>query len=264
MMSWLATLTGYIAPLFLILSPIISYGDQAVSMHRKKTSAGFSLDIPLIMLVASLFRIFYWPGARFDASLLIQSLIMVGMQVALLKIALDHRPAPSNKGGEAGLPFAPPEGVFAQRPYNFWQWRSPKPYWQFIVYLFMGLLAGEVVVSGMTPGYYPTYSELVGIIGLSVEAILPIPQIIANAQSKSCKGFRVSVLASWIGGDAMKIYWFFTATTEIPVAFKVCGIFQACCDCFLGIQYFFYGDGKGAILKGHALQEIPSQEMSWK
>lgn len=72
-------------------------------------------------------RIFYWPGARFDASLLIQSLIMVGMQVALLKIALDHRPAPSNKGGEAGLPFAPPEGVFTQRPYNFWQWRSPKP-----------------------------------------------------------------------------------------------------------------------------------------
>jgi hypothetical protein len=56
MMHWLATLTGYIAPLFLILSPIISYGDQAVSMHRKKTSAGFSLDIPLIMLVASFFR----------------------------------------------------------------------------------------------------------------------------------------------------------------------------------------------------------------
>ncbi|PNP55090.1 hypothetical protein THARTR1_04779 [Trichoderma harzianum] len=56
MMNWLATLTGYIAPLFLILSPIISYGDQAVSMQRNKTSAGFSLDIPLIMLVASLFR----------------------------------------------------------------------------------------------------------------------------------------------------------------------------------------------------------------
>ncbi|UKZ57855.1 hypothetical protein TrVGV298_011716 [Trichoderma virens] len=265
MMNWLATLTGYIAPLFLILSPIISYGDQAISMQRKKTSAGFSLDIPLIMLVASLFRIFYWPGARFDASLLIQSLIMVGMQVALLKIALDHRPAPSNKGGEAGLPFAtPPEGLFTQRPYNFWQWRSPKPYWQFIVYLFIGLLAGEVVVSSMTPGYYPTYSELVGIIGLSVEAILPIPQIIANAQSKSCKGFRVSVLASWIGGDAMKIYWFFTATSEIPLAFKMCGIFQACCDCFLGIQYFFYGEGKDATIKGHPLQDISSQDMGWK
>ncbi|KAL7949115.1 hypothetical protein V8C42DRAFT_313340 [Trichoderma barbatum] len=260
-MNLIASLAGYFAPLFLILSPIISYGDQAVSMHRKKTSAGFSLDIPLIMLVASLFRIFYWPGARFDSALLIQSLIMVGVQVALLKIALDHRPAPSNKGGEAGLPFAPPEGLFAQRPYNFWQWRSPKPYWQFIVYVFMGLLAGEVVMSSISPSLYPSYSALVGYIGLSVEATLPIPQIIANAQSKSCKGFRVSVLASWIGGDAMKIYWFFTATTEIPLAFKICGIFQAACDCFLGIQYFIYGEGESATVKGHPLQDISSQDV---
>ncbi|KAH6611062.1 hypothetical protein Trco_001082 [Trichoderma cornu-damae] len=257
-MSWLATCAGYIAPIFIILSPIISYGDQAVSMHRKKTSAGFSLDIPLIMLIASLFRIFYWPGARFDSSLLIQSMIMVGMQMALLKIALDHRPPPSNKGGEAGLPFAAAEGLFAQRPYNFWQWRSPKPYWQFIIYLFAGLLVCEVVMSSMPP-VYSSYSVLVGYIGLSVEATLPIPQILANAQSKSCKGFRLSVLASWIGGDAMKIFWFFTATTEIPLAFKMCGIFQAACDCFLGFQYFVYGEGESAV-KGHPLQDFSPHE----
>jgi hypothetical protein len=57
-MSFLATCVGYLTPIFIILSPILSYGDQAVSMHRKKTSAGFSLDIPLIMLIASLFRYF--------------------------------------------------------------------------------------------------------------------------------------------------------------------------------------------------------------
>lgn len=55
-MSWLTSLTGVLAPVFLVLSPILSYGDQAYSMHRKRTSAGFSLDIPLIMLVASFLR----------------------------------------------------------------------------------------------------------------------------------------------------------------------------------------------------------------
>ncbi len=55
-MSWLTNCTGYIAPFFIIMSPIISYGDQALSMHRTKSSAGFSLDIPLIMLIASFFR----------------------------------------------------------------------------------------------------------------------------------------------------------------------------------------------------------------
>ena len=83
--------------------------------------------------------------------------------------------------------------------------------------------------------------------GLSIEATLPLPQILANAQTRSCKGFRVSVLASWLAGDAMKMFWFFTATTEIPWVFKVCGMFQASCDCFLGVQYFMYGDGLSAL-----------------
>src|SRR6478609_11394861 len=76
-------------------------------------------------------RIFYYPGARFDVALLVQALVMVVIQVVLLKIALDNRPPPTSKGGEAAVPFARAqgEGLFEQtRPYNFWQWRSPKPY----------------------------------------------------------------------------------------------------------------------------------------
>jgi solute carrier family 66, member 2 len=56
LVGWFRTSLGYLAPMFLILSPIISYSDQALSMRRNRSSAGFSLDIPLIMLVASLLR----------------------------------------------------------------------------------------------------------------------------------------------------------------------------------------------------------------
>lgn len=55
-MPFLRTLTGYVTPIFLVMSPVISYSDQVYSMHRTKSSAGFSLDIPLIMLVASMLR----------------------------------------------------------------------------------------------------------------------------------------------------------------------------------------------------------------
>lgn len=153
-MGLVSFVTGIVAPIFIIISPITSYADQTYSIHRTKSSAGFSLDIPLIMLVASVLRyvrfncsllasrqtskqteltkfcrVFYYPGAQFDKSLLIQSFIMIAIQLVLLKVALDHRPGPSSKGGETANPFAGArEGEFGvQRPYNFWQWRSPKP-----------------------------------------------------------------------------------------------------------------------------------------
>jgi hypothetical protein len=73
-------------------------------------------------------RLFYWPEAHFDYSLLIQAAIMIVVQVILLKIALDHRPPPSSKGGEAAVPFAlVGQEEEYRRPFDFWQWRTPKP-----------------------------------------------------------------------------------------------------------------------------------------
>jgi len=123
-------------------------------------------------------------------------------------------------------------------------------YWHFLLYLFVTLVAFEFLLSSF-PGLYATYSTLIGYLGLSIEATLPLPQILSNYRSRSCKGFRVSVLASWLAGDFMKMFWFFTATSEIPWAFKLCGIFQMGCDTFLGFQYLMFGDGPGEIIKGH-------------
>ncbi|KAM5342633.1 hypothetical protein ACJ41O_013599 [Fusarium nematophilum] len=257
LMSWVMELTAWVAPFFIVMSPVLSYSDQIISMHRSKTSAGFSLDIPLIMLVASLLRIFYWPHAQYDTSLLLQSLLMVIIQSLLLKVALDYRPPPPTKGGEAGLPFSGADDtVFGfQRPYNFWQWRSPRRYWQAIMYFAGALVVLELLLS-QVPGLYGAYANAIGCIGLGVEATLPIPQILVNARSKSSKGLRLSVLAAWIGGDTMKLFWFFTAKTAIPWSFKISGMFQASCDFFLGFQYILYhGREASTTIKEHPMAE---------
>ena len=54
MFHWLVVLAGYIAPAFIVASPLLSYSDQAYSMWKRKSSAGFSIDIPLVMLFASM------------------------------------------------------------------------------------------------------------------------------------------------------------------------------------------------------------------
>lgn len=143
-------------------------------------------------------------------------------------------------------------------------------YWQFILYMFVTLMALELLLAP-APGLYAWYFPTIGYLGLSIEATLPIPQIFANHRSRSCRGFRVSVLVSWLLGDAMKMYWFFTSTSAIPWAFKLCGMFQAACDSFLGVQYWMYGDGTdsgsdglaglGSSVSGGAVEEKQFQEM---
>lgn len=190
-------------------------------------------------------RVFYWPGARYDNALLIQSFCNIFMQLILLKIALDHRPAHSSKGGEAAVPFIGAQDGHSgfRRPYGFWQWRSHRPYWQSLLYFFIGLTVLELLLAPFS-GIYPAYSSFIGYVGLSVEATLPIPQLLANARTRTSRGLRVSVLASWIIGDMMKMFWFFTSTTEIPWSFKICGMFQAGCDLLLGVQYLMWGNNE--------------------
>ncbi|KKY15892.1 putative pq loop repeat protein [Phaeomoniella chlamydospora] len=129
-MAFLGTIVDLFAPVFLMASPITSYADQIYSIHKNKSSAGFSLDIPLIMLVASILKLFYWFGAYYSTTLLFQAILMICVQLVLLKVALEHRPVLGGKNGLGHNPFThvTPEGTLLDsRPYNFWQWRSTRP-----------------------------------------------------------------------------------------------------------------------------------------
>ncbi|KAF2153490.1 PQ loop repeat protein [Myriangium duriaei CBS 260.36] len=226
-------LITHLAPLFLITSPITSYADQIYSIHRTRSSTGFSLDIPLIMLLTSILKIFWWFNAPYDTTLFIQALIMINVQLLLLHVALTHRAPPAAK---LATPF---EDLSHRRPYDFWQWRSTRPYWSFLGYYTAALLVLQVLFARNA-----LYTSLQGYVALSIEALLPLPQIVANQRGRSCKGFRLSVLANWLVGDAMKMSFFFLAESEIPWAFKLCAVFQACCDCYLGVQYWMFGEGE--------------------
>lgn len=115
--------------------------------------------------------------------------------------------------------------------------------------MFLAYLVAILTVLHLTPiSYSEAYINLLGCIGLAVEATLPLPQIFANHRSGSCKGFRVSVLGAWILGDIMKMTYFFYSVEPIPWAFKLCGMFQCVCDLYLGFQYwmFTYGPRRAA------------------
>ncbi|KAJ5795233.1 hypothetical protein N7457_001832 [Penicillium paradoxum] len=236
MLSLIQLAFDYAAPVFLVSSPVTSYADQIFSIHRTRSSAGFSLDIPLIMLIASILKVFFWFGEYYSGTLLTQAIVMIVVQIAMLKVALDNRPSTGGRNGIEHTPFSGGADGGFSRPYEFWQWKNTKPYWMFLAY-FVGILT----VIHLTPvAQSQYYIGLLGYIGLAVEATLPVPQIVANHRSGSCKGFRVSVIAAWILGDTMKMSYFFNSTETIPWAFKLCGIFQCVCDFYLGFQFYLF------------------------
>lgn len=169
---------------------------------------------------------------------------MIVVQLVLLRVALLYRP-PFGAQHSLNKPFQgaeQTEGILATRPYNFWQWRAQKPYWQFMLY-YTVVLAGLQLLVGSNAAYI----ALQGYVALSVEAVLPIPQILENERLRSCKGFRLSVLVNWLVGDAFKMTYFFLSEGSVPWAFKLCGLFQAACDCYLGVQYWMYGEGEPTL-----------------
>jgi solute carrier family 66, member 2 len=170
---------------------------------------------------------------------------MIGMQILLLNVSLSNRPSVSSSYSHAlQTPFSGLEkGKHpSSRPYNFWQWQSPRPYWSFLAYFTLTLATLEILIGTST-----LYSQILGYTALAVEATLPLPQMAENYRKRSCKGFRFSVLANWLLGDVMKMVFFFNADGNVPWAFKLCGIFQFACDVCLGLQYWMYesgGDGR--------------------
>ena len=59
LVKWTIT---HIAPVFIVTSPVTSYADQIWSINKSRSSAGFSLDIPLIMLVSSVLKSVCYPS----------------------------------------------------------------------------------------------------------------------------------------------------------------------------------------------------------
>jgi hypothetical protein len=176
------------------------------------------------------------------------------VQILLLHVALTHRVLPST------TPFAALAAPAARkRPYNFWQWRSTRPYWTFLTYLSATLLVLHLLLSS-TSLFIP-YTNLLGAIALAVEATLPLPQLLTNWQRRGCAGFRPSVIANWVVGDTFKMWFFFTsAEGEVPWAFKACGVFQAMCDLGLALQYLVWGDGPaGASGVGKEVRSPPPE-----
>lgn len=235
----LASLVPMIAGGVLATSPLTSYLDTIVTIHRRKSSAGFSLDVCAIMLVSSICKVYFWISRRYEMSLFIQAIVMICVQLVLLKLALQHRPRQWAHGPLDRDPDTNTNKDEIKRPFDFWRWEKEQPYWIFITRfsLALGLLQ-------LGLGWWSPYVESLGLIGPLIEAVLPLPQILTIRSRESVDGFRISLLVSWIGGDIMKLWYLCSGSADVALQMVICAFIQSMLDAYIGFQYYMYTTGK--------------------
>ncbi|KAK6456218.1 uncharacterized protein RJT20DRAFT_42535 [Scheffersomyces xylosifermentans] len=125
--------------------------------------------------------------------------------------------------------------VYYQRPLHFWQWKEEAYYWRFV---------GQfVVIFGVLTAIFRNnsrYGEFIGILGLFIESLLPLPQILLLDRLRSVTNFKVILLLSWLGGDLTKLGYLIYGTDNVSVIFIVAGLFQMTLDIYIAFQYIHY------------------------
>lgn len=125
--------------------------------------------------------------------------------------------------------------VHYRRPGLFWQWALERRYWRFleVFTVFFGVVTIFLKSS-------PVYGVFLGTLGLFIEALLPLPQIMMIHRLQSVANFKVILLVSWLAGDCLKLSYLFFGTDNVLMIFFMAAFFQMGLDLIILCQYIHY------------------------
>ncbi|KAG5179205.1 hypothetical protein JKP88DRAFT_147637, partial [Tribonema minus] len=175
---------------------------------------GFSSKVSLVLLLANTLRVAFWFQKRFDNTLLIQSVLLIGMQLALLQALAGSKQALARKEGRQ-LQLSPVR--------HFWAWDS------FGLYFGVTVLFSAVLALVSTYMYrFEWYTEGLGATAVSFEAVMSLPQMMRNFAQKSTAWLSLFMVCGWLGGDFLKIAYFLAK--GVPAVFFYGAFVQTALD----------------------------------
>ncbi|CAG0894051.1 unnamed protein product [Cyprideis torosa] len=118
-------------------------------------------------------------------------------------------------------------------PSYFWRWTNFRSYVECVCCF--SLLSA--ILMWLFKGV-PLFVELVGFLGLFIEACLAVPQFYRNWTNRSTKGMSRMMVFMWTCGDTFKTIYFIKRSA--PLQFILCGFLQLSVDfCIWGQVYCF-------------------------
>lgn len=105
----------------LLIGYSFDYADFVDPEVRSRSTARWAQSVDIL-------RVFFWFGEHYSGTLLTQAIVMIVVQIAMLKVALDNRPSAGVRNGIEHTPFSGGNSDgSSSRPYEFWQWKATKP-----------------------------------------------------------------------------------------------------------------------------------------
>lgn len=125
--------------------------------------------------------------------------------------------------------------VHYRRPYRFWQWLEEARYWEFLA----GFAAAAMVLTAAFR-QFAWFGTVVGTVGLFIELLLPLPQILMLQRLRLVENFKVVLLLLWLGGDCLKLSYLMYGTDNVGPLFVVFALFQMSLDVVIAGQWWIY------------------------
>lgn len=242
----------YISAVGLAIGPILGYIPQYLDIKRTRHYQGFSSVICFILLTSNILRILSYILERFDLALLIQSILMIIVQLLILQLIVklssrDILPVNSITGSTGRVVLVDNRTFLSA----FWAWKS---FFHYILFLtcFTSVFGAIVLVEELffhSPLLRVTFLYL----STLIESTLCMPQVYRNWVNKSTAGLNKSLVASWFGGDVFKLgYYIFS---RAPTPFTVCAAIQISVDIIIAFQIFRY---RKNVASASSIERSPS------
>ncbi|KAG9397387.1 PQ loop repeat [Carpediemonas membranifera] len=230
--SWIPGFIGLVLDLSMIIGATVGYIAQCRSIIVLRSSQGFSLLIPAILLSSNTLRCLWWFGNHYSTALLIQAVIQIGVQLVLLYLAVKYR---SKTGGEGKKPT---ESVWMYKLRHFWAWDSFSDFFYVYAVFAAFFFVLTVSITGTRLPFAPAYIAWLGYSSMLIEATIAMPQIFRNFRKKSTRGLSAIMIGAWLFGDTYKLFYYIIAAQPAP--FIVCAVIQLVDDLIVVYQMRAY------------------------
>lgn len=243
-MNLIESVANVILSIFIVFGSGLSYAPQFWEIKRTKNPHGFSTLICLILLVACGLRVAFWFYAQYKWELMGQAVFIIFAQLALLRLVITMRGESLKPSSSDSIQLAddPSHSIFKLG--SFWRWIEFKSY--FLVtcafYTFLAIL----VYTDKHVLQCDALGDALGILAMSIEATLGLPQVYQNFVNKSTQGLSLTLIGIWFVSDVSKVGYF--VWVEAPWVFSACGITQSIVDMIILGQFWWYNNDMDILI----------------